>query len=78
MTLMKSHDNAKRVAASNARAVAARQKLSGREIARRLDTTPVYVSRRLSGEVEFSESDLRRFADVLDVPVTALLSEVTR
>lgn len=65
-------------AAANARAFAARQKLSGREIARRLDTTPPYVARRLAGEVEFSETDLRRFAAVLDVPVTDLLGGEAR
>ena len=72
---MKNHDNASRVAAGNARAFAARQKLSGREIARRLELTPVYVSRRLSGEVEFSESDIRRFAEVLEIPAASLLTE---
>lgn len=71
-------NDTERTAATNASAFAARQKLSGREIARRLDLTPMYVARRLSGEVEFSESDLRRFAEVLDVPVIVLLSEATR
>lgn len=75
---MKSHIVTERIAAGNARAEAARQKLSGREIARRMDVTSVYVARRLSGDVEFSESDLRRFAAVLDVPVIVLLSEATR
>ncbi|WP_141886000.1 helix-turn-helix domain-containing protein [Leucobacter komagatae] len=64
-----------RTAAANARAQAARQKLSGREIARRLDFSPVYVSRRLSGEVEFSESDLHSFASVLGVTAATLLGE---
>lgn len=67
-----------RIAGSNARAEAARQKLSGREIARRLGLTPVYVNRRLSGEIEFSETDIRRFADVLDIPAASLLTEGDR
>lgn len=70
------HRNASRTtAADNARAIAARQKLSGREIARRLERTPVYVSRRLSGEVEFSESDIRGFAAVLDIAAADLLED---
>ena len=62
-------------AASNARALAARKKISGREIARRLGLTPVYVSRRLSGDVEFTESDIKSFASVLSVPAAALLAD---
>lgn len=72
---MKTQVVATRIAAGNARAEAARQKISGREIARRLDLPQMYVSRRLSGEVEFSESDLRRFAQVLNISAATLLGE---
>lgn len=78
LTRMKSQDNAPRVAAENARAFAARQKLSGREIARRLELSPIYVSRRLSGEVEFSETDILRFAQVLNVSAALLLHKASR
>lgn len=64
-----------RSAAQRARVIATRKKLSGREIARRLNLSPVYVSRRLSGEVEFSETDLRSFASVLGVTAALLLGE---
>lgn len=73
---MPNHRLSERSAAQRARVIATRKKLSGREIARRLDLSPVYVSRRLSGEVEFSETDLLRFAGVLGVPAALLLGEV--
>ena len=76
MERMTYHRNAQRAtAAQNARALAARRKLSGREIARRLELSAVYVSRRLSGEVEFSETDIRSFASVLQVPAADLLAD---
>jgi len=57
------------------RAEAARANLSGREIARRLNVSAVYVSRRLSGEVECTATDLQRFAALLDVPVAVFFGE---
>lgn len=63
--------------ASEVRAEAARQQISGRELARRLDCKPVYIARRLSGEVDFSSTDLRRVADILAVPVSQFFGEAT-
>jgi len=63
------------VVSAELRAEAARQRLSGRELARRLDLTPVYVARRLSGQVEPSASDLASFAAVLQVPVGKFFGE---
>lgn len=60
------------------RAELARQRISGRELARRLGNTQMYVARRLSGEVDPSAGDLAAFAAVLQVPVASFFGEVTK
>ena len=75
---MPNHLADQRIAATLARRAARAQGISGREIARRMQVTQVYVSRRLSGAVEFSENDIRRFAEVLNVPASSLLEEGTK
>lgn len=67
-----------RLVSAELRAEAARQKISGRELARRMGHTSVYVARRLSGEVDPSASDLAAFAAVLQVPVASFFGEVTK
>lgn len=62
-------------AAASIRAELKRQKMSGRELARRLGVTPVYVSRRLRGEVDPSASDLAAIAKILEVTVGSLFGE---
>lgn len=67
---MESHNNETRVVLGEVKAELARQNLSGRALAKMIDTSPIYVSRRLSGEVPISVADLTRVAGVLQVPVT--------
>lgn len=64
--------------AAEVRAELARHQISGRELARRMDATAVYVSRRLSGEVELSASDLASISEILDIPVGYFFGEVAR
>lgn len=56
--------------ASNLDAELTRQRWSKRKAAAALGLSPVYVSRRTSGEVELSGSDLVMFAAFLQIPVT--------
>jgi transcriptional regulator with XRE-family HTH domain len=51
----------------------AERRVSGAELARRLNVKQPYISRRLTGEVEFRLSDLQDIAAALGVPVTQLL-----
>ena len=50
----------------------ARKRLSASELARRIDVTQPYISRRLTGEIAFDVDDLARIAKALDVPVSQL------
>lgn len=49
--------------------------MSGRELARRLGESPMWVQRRVSGTGPISIDDLTRIAAVLDVPAARLLPE---
>lgn len=51
-----------------------KKSLSGSELARRLDVSQSYVSRRLRGEVPWRATELTRVADIVGVPVTELLA----
>jgi transcriptional regulator with XRE-family HTH domain len=59
--------------AEELRALLARRRLSGRDLARRLDVSPSWVSYRLTGTTEIGLNDLERIADALDVEVAELL-----
>ena len=59
--------------AEEIRAMLARRRVSGRELARRLDVSSPWVSYRLTGNQEIGLDDLERIAAALDVPVTDLL-----
>jgi transcriptional regulator with XRE-family HTH domain len=50
-----------------------RRRMSGAKLARAIDRSEMYVSRRLRGETAFDLDDLERIADVLGVTVTDLL-----
>ena len=64
--------------AERVRGAMAERRITGAELARRLEVTQPYMSRRLTGEVEFRYSDLERIAEALDVPLSRLLpAEVT-
>lgn len=61
--------------AANIRAAMARQKISGRELARRLGETPMWVQRRVSGQGPTTVDDLARIAEVLNVPASSLIAD---
>ena len=63
---------ARHLIAGNVRAELARQRLSGAELATRLDLDPSYVHRRLSGAVGFKGEELLAVAEALAVPVNRL------
>lgn len=53
----------------------ARKNITASELARRAGMTQRSVSRRITGEKAIDMDDLERFAQALDVPVTALLPQ---
>lgn len=55
------------------RAMMARRRMSGRELARKLGVSPAWVSYRLTNTQPIDLNDLQRIADVLDVGVLDLL-----
>ena len=59
--------------ASELRAELARQRISARELSRRVGETPTWVHRRVVGTTEMTVSDLARFAEAIGVPITQLL-----
>jgi len=59
--------------ADNLTAELARKRISGRDAAKALGLTQMYVARRTSGAVELSVSDLVMFADFLNIDVHTLL-----
>lgn len=61
--------------AANIRGELARQRVSARELARRLDVPPMWVHRRLTGQAPLTVDDLLRIAAELDVPAASLLGE---
>jgi transcriptional regulator with XRE-family HTH domain len=64
--------------AEEIRVLLTRRRMSGRELARRLDVSPGWVSYRLSGEQEIGTNDLQRIAAVLGVSASDLLPPSTR
>jgi transcriptional regulator with XRE-family HTH domain len=65
--------------AEEIRAAMARRRISGAEVARRLDVSPMWVSYRLAGRQEIGLTDLERIAGVLGMsPVDLLPSDVRR
>lgn len=61
--------------AANVRAEAARQLRSGANIAKSLGWSQAAMSRRLSGQVEFTVAELEAIAGELHVPLSALIGE---
>jgi transcriptional regulator with XRE-family HTH domain len=61
--------------AQELRAECARQKISGREIARRLGEHPMWVHRRLAGDQELSIDDLARISAVLGLAPADLMTK---
>lgn len=54
-------------------ALLGRRRWSGAKLARAIDRSEMYVSRRLRGETAFDLDDLERIADVLNVAVADLM-----
>lgn len=50
-----------------------RKRVTGRELARRLDVSQPWVSYRLTGHKEIGVNDLERIAQALEVEITELL-----
>jgi transcriptional regulator with XRE-family HTH domain len=61
--------------AANVRAELARRRISQTTVAQRLGVSRQNVAQRLNGRVDFRVSELVAIAALLDVPVTALLTE---
>lgn len=59
--------------AEEIRALMARRRLSGVQLAAQIDKSQGYLSRRLNGVQPFDVDDLEAIAGVLGVPVSALL-----
>ena len=61
--------------ATQVRVVLAELQISGSELARRCGVGQRYMSRRITGEVEFTASEIRDVARALDVSVSRLFGE---
>jgi transcriptional regulator with XRE-family HTH domain len=59
--------------AGEVRAELARQRLAMREAARRLGVTSSWLHRRVTGDTDFTVSELAELADLLGVPVEKFL-----
>lgn len=59
--------------AEEVRALLARKMMTGAELAEAIGRSPMYVSRRVRGEVAFDLDDMQRLAEVFGVEVSALL-----
>lgn len=59
--------------AEEIRALLARRRMSGRELARRMGASPSWVNFRLTGAQPINLDDLQRIAEVLEVDITDLL-----
>ncbi len=62
----------------NVKAAMAERHISQRALAQKLGVTQPTIFRRLSGDVDFSVSELTMIADVLGVPIEALLTSDRR
>lgn len=65
-------------AAEEIRALMGRKRISGAELARRLDVSPMWVSYRLAGKQEIGLTDLERIASALGVTPVDLLPVAVR
>jgi len=74
--LKEQKDATAQTVASNLAAELARQRWSDRKAATALGLSNVYISRRTSGVVECSASDLAMFAGFLKISVAAFYKEV--
>lgn len=61
--------------ASEVRSILGRRMVSQRELARALNVSPNYMSRRLRGELPFDIEELMAVAHLLDIPITELVDQ---
>lgn len=76
---MTQHDDgqlpAHEIVAAEVRAELARQRISGRQAARRLGWTQQALSRRLTGDIPFNVAELAELAGLLGIEVTAFFPQ---
>lgn len=75
---MDNDDSQERTVADLVRGVMAERRVSGVALAARLGVTQPYLSRRLTGEVEFRAGELERIAAELGVPVSRFFADEVR
>lgn len=63
--------------AEEVRALLARKMMTGADLATAIGRSPMYVSRRVRGEVAFDIDDMQRLAEVFGVEVTDLMPKPT-
>ena len=68
-------DETAEIVAVNLRDTMKLKRWTGRSLALSLGLKPIYVQRRMSGEVEMSATDLRVFADQLEITVQDFFKE---
>lgn len=61
--------------ASEVRSILGRRMVSQRELARALNVSPNYMSRRIRGELPFDIEELMAIARLLDIPITELVDQ---
>ena len=66
-------DTLRELVAGELRATLARKRISAAELARRLGWSQTYMARRVDGRAAIDMDDLEAIANVLQMPVTALL-----
>ena len=66
-------DELQRRVAANIRVELTRQQMTAERLARLLNVSPPWVSRRMTGKQKFSRCDVGRVADALNVRVERLL-----
>lgn len=64
---MTSHTSINERVAAELRAAAARNRISGADLARSLAETPIWISRRLSANVQISVEDFARLCDAIGI-----------
>ncbi|MHB1595364.1 MAG: helix-turn-helix domain-containing protein [Streptosporangiaceae bacterium] len=62
--------------AEEVRVAMARRRMTGRALALRLGWTAPFLSRRLTGDVAFTITELFDVARILDIPLSALIPQV--
>lgn len=72
---MKGNRSTSEIVARNVRAEMAAQRWSGARLAQRLGISQSALSRRLTADLPFSVEQLGDIADVLNVPMSALLAD---